>query len=216
MTRIVTILLLTWVLMLAGCETATTTESSEQEAVVQSQRAELLAQIDRTYESPEAHYKLGKLYHQEGQLDKADFEYRVAIGFDPVHYRAQAGVVRVMVDRKQAERGQVVAEIYISQTAVSAEKSLLLGKAFENEDLGEFALSCYYQAAGLEPKSPEPFRHLGFYYVAQDDKLRAEENLRRSFELDPYQADVSGELGRMGVIVGLPRSNVAPPAEPQQ
>ncbi|MBC8379606.1 MAG: hypothetical protein H8E62_10570 [Planctomycetes bacterium] len=207
MTRTVRILSLVLVLVLVGCEsTPKAPDAANEEVVVeQSQQAQLLEQIDRRYENPEAHYQLGKLSYAEGRLDKADFEYRVTLGFNPVHYRAQAGVVKVAADQKQAERAQIIAELYISQAAVSAPASVRLGKAFQNEGLGEYALSCYYQAAGLTPKSPEPYKLLGYYYMGINDKVRAEENFRRSFELDPYQADVSGELGRMGVIVGLPR-----------
>ncbi len=207
MTRIVTILSLVLALVLAGCDSASKSTDTENEetAIQQSPKAQLLEQIDKKYENPEAHYQLGKLSYAEGQLDKADFEYRVALGFNPVHYRAQAGVVKVATDQKQTERAQIIAELYISQAAVSAPASLRLGKAFQNEGLGEYALSCYYQATGLTPKSPEPYKLLGFYYLGEDDQVRAEENFRRSFELDPYQTDVAGELGRMGVIIGLPR-----------
>ncbi len=207
MTRIVTILSLVLALVLAGCDSASKSTDTENEetAIQQSPKAQLLERIDKKYENPEAHYQLGKLSYGEGQLDKADFEYRVALGFNPVHYRAQAGVVKVATDQKQTERAQIIAELYISQAAVSAPASVRLGKAFQNEGLGEYALSCYYQATGLTPKSPEPYKLLGFYYLGEDDQVRAEENFRRSFELDPYQTDVAGELGRMGVIIGLPR-----------
>ena len=207
MTRIVTILSLVLALVLAGCDSASKSTDTENEetAIQQSPKTQLLEQIDKKYENPEAHYQLGKLSYAEGQLDKADFEYRVALGFNPVHYRAQAGVVKVATDQKQTERAQIIAELYISQAAVSAPASVRLGKAFQNEGLGEYALSCYYQATGLTPKSPEPYKLLGFYYLGEDDQVRAEENFRRSFELDPYQTDVAGELGRMGVIIGLPR-----------
>jgi len=195
-------------LVWTGCESTPKAPDSpnEETTIQQSPKAQLLEQIDRKYENPEAHYQLGKLAYTEGQLDKADFEYRVALGFNPVHYRAQAGVVRVAADQKQTERSQIIAELYISQAAVSAPASVRLGKAFQNEGLGEYALSCYYQATGLMPKSPEPYKLLGFYYLGENDQVRAEENLRRSFELDPYQTDVAGELGRMGVIIGLPRT----------
>jgi len=208
MTRIVTILSLVLALVLAGCDSASkSTDAANEETVIQqSQKAHLLEQIEQKYENPEAHYQLGKLSYAEGQLDKADFEYRVALGFNPVHYRAQAGVVKVATDQKQTERAQIIAELYISQAAVSAPASLRLGKAFQNEGLGAYALSCYYQATGLTPKSPEPYKLLGYYYLGENDQVRAEENFRRSFELDPYQTDVAGELGRMGVIIGLPRT----------
>ncbi|OQY07703.1 MAG: hypothetical protein B6I25_01180 [Planctomycetales bacterium 4572_13] len=208
MTRTVTILSLLLALVWTGCESTPKAPDSanEETTIQQSPKAQLLEQIDRKYENPEAHYQLGKLAYTDGQLDKADFEYRVALGFNPVHYRAQAGVVRVAADQKQTERSQIIAELYISQAAVSAPASVRLGKAFQNEGLGEYALSCYYQATGLMPKSPEPYKLLGFYYLGENDQVRAEENLRRSFELDPYQTDVAGELGRMGVIIGLPRT----------
>jgi len=194
--------------MLSGCESASKAPDSvnEETTIQQSPKAQLLEQIDRKYENPEAHYQLGKLAYAEGQLDKADFEYRVALGFNPVHYRAQAGVVKVATDQKQTERAQIIAELYISQAAVSAPASVRLGKAFQNEELGAYALSCYYQATGLTPKSPEPYKLLGYYYLGEGDQVRAEENFRRSFELDPYQTNVAGELGRMGVIIGLPRT----------
>jgi Flp pilus assembly protein TadD len=207
MTRTVTILSLVLALVLVGCE-STSKIPDAADGLADSElspKEQLLEQIDRKYENPEAHYQLGKLSYAEGKLDKADFEYRVALGFNPVHYRAQAGVVKVAAEQEQTERAQIIAELYISQAAVSSPASLRLGKAFQSEGLSEYALSCYYQATGLTPKSPEPYKLLGYYYLDEGDQVRAEENFRRSFELDPYQSDVSGELGRMGVIVGLPR-----------
>ena len=208
MTRTVITLSLVLAIVAGGCESTSkaTAPANEQTVVSQDQtKARLIEQLDKKYEDPETHYQLGKLYHGEGQLGKADFEYRVALGFNPVYYRAQAGVVKVTSEQEQVERAQIIAELYISQVAVSAPASLRLGKAFDSEGLGEYALSCYYQASGLTPKSAEPYKLLGFYYLSEKDQVRAEENLRRSFELDPYQSDVAGELGRMGVIIGLPR-----------
>lgn len=205
MIRIVTGFALLLTLSLAGCDSSEKSPASDQApAGMQTPKETLLEQIDQRYENPEAHYKLGKIYYNEGALDKADFEYRVAVGFDPVHYRAQAGIVRVAVDRKDSQGARTIAELYISQAAVSAEKTLLLGKAFANENLGEYALSCYYQAIGLDPEMAEPYKLLGLHYLNAGDKVRAEENLRRSFELNPYQSDVSGELGRLGVTVTTP------------
>ena len=214
MTRIVVLLMLT--LVLVSCEsTPPASDTSQDTSQIQmSQKAALLEQIDKQYENPEAHYQLGKLYHAEGRLNKADFEYSVAIGFDPVHFRAQAALVKVLMDMKQANRAEVIADLYTSQTAVSAEKSMLLGKAFQNEGLGEYALNCYFQAVGLAPDSPEPYRLLGYHYLKEGDKVRAEEYFRRSFELNPYQSDVSGELGRMGVIVQGPQR--APSQNPNE
>lgn len=207
MTRIVTVIMFLLALTLAGCKTTSTSSGSAPEStdIQRGYKAELLKQIEHKYESPEAHYQLAKLYQAEGLLDRADFEFRVTIGFDPVHYRAQAGLIKVLVDSGQKDTATISADLYISQTAVSAKNSLKLGKAFRDEGLDAFAHTCYFQALSLDPQSDEAFKLLGYHYLSKKDKVRAEEYFRRSFELNPYQPDVSGELGRMGVIISGPR-----------
>jgi len=212
MARIAIIMVLC--LAIGGCGDSNKGPTTQQEV----QKSELLRQIEMKYENPEAHYQLGKLYFADGLMDKAEWEYRVAIQFNPVHYPAQAGVVKTWQVRKDAQRAKVAAELYTSQAATSADASLRLGRAFQNEGLNEFALTCYQQAANLAPNSPVVFKQLGYFYLANGDKTLAEEYLRRSFELDPYQSEVAGELGRLGVIVQSPRMKVEPvqPEAPTQ
>lgn len=194
-------------LALAGCDLF---QKKGITSPAESQKQELLSQIERQYENPAAHYKLGKLYHADGLLDKAEWEYRVAIGFDPVLYSAQAAVVRVLQDMKNLEKSKMAAQMYTDQAAVSAEASLRLGRAFQNEGLDDYALTAYQQATNLAPNSAVVFKQLGYFYLAKGDQARAEENLRRSIQLDPYQSEVAGELGRMGVVVQIPQRQPDP------
>ena len=60
------------------------------------------------------------------------------------------------------------------------------------------------QALHLEPNSAKVHKQLGYYYLAKNDKVRAEEYLKRSFQLDPVQPEVAGELGKLGVEVRIP------------
>lgn len=187
-------------------------EEPEQELAygVDSEKQVLLKQIERKYENPRAHYELGKLYHRDGLLDRAEWEYRVAIGFDPVLYPAQAAVVKVLQDMNNLDKSKMAAQMYTDQAAVSAEASMRLGRAFQNEGLDEQALAAFQQAANLAPNSAVVFKQLGYYYLAKGDRVRAEENLRRSIQLDPYQSEVAGELGRLGVMVQIPRQQPNP------
>ncbi len=212
MTRIVTILLLAAIVTLSGCQffqdlgdKVTGKSKGEMTVAEESEKAALQKQIDKKFENPVAHYKLGALYHADGLYDKAEYEYRTALGFDPVYYKAQAAIVKVLQDRGEAPRSKMSADIYMTQAAVSAEASMLLGKGFQQQQLDEYALKCYQQAQTLAPNSAVLFKQIGYYYLAKGDQVRAEENLRRSFQLDPYQSEVAGELGRMGVMVQIPR-----------
>jgi Flp pilus assembly protein TadD len=79
-----------------------------------------------------------------------------------------------------------------------------LGRAFQDRGLDEYALSCYKQAHNLMPNSVMINKQLGYYYLLKKDNANAEMYLRRTFELDPSQAEVAGELGRLGVKVQVP------------
>jgi len=193
-----------------GCQK--TSEETISEVTVgetQERKAELLNRIEAKYENPQAHYELGKLYQADGLWDKAEWHYNVALGFDPIHRQAQAAIVKLLAESGNQARSELSAEIYMNQAGTSASASLRLGQAFQRELLDDYAVACYQQALALAPNSAAIHRQIGYYYLSKTDKVRAEDYLRRSFQLDPYQAEVAGVLGRMGVIVQVPRKTEA-------
>lgn len=199
-TKVATLVLVMGV-FLAGC-----VETRERNI----SKAKLTKEIRRKYENPEAHYELGKLYLADGLWDKAEWEFNVTLGFAPIHRRAQAAIVKTLLASNNRARASLTAEMYMNQVSTSAESSLILGRAFQNEQLDEYAMACYQQALGLSPNAAVIHKQIGFYYLAKGNKVRAEESLRRSFQLDPYQPEVAGELGRLGVIVQIPRKTEKP------
>ena len=198
-------------ILVSGCAEPQGRGISEVESVSSEEaKIDLLKRIERKYENPEAHYALGKLYLTDGLWDKAKWEFNVAMGFDPLHRRAQAAMVKTLLASGDQARAKLSAELFMNQASTSAEASLLLGRAFQKELMDEYAFACYQQARGLAPNSAAIHRQIGYYYLSKRDRVRAEEYLRRSFQLDPYQAEVAGELGRMGVIVQIPRKTEKP------
>lgn len=162
---------------------------------------ELLRAIERKFENPDAHFELGQLYHSDGLWDKAEYEYKVALKFDPVHRRAQAAMVRLLLGSGDKAKATRTANIYVDHVSSSVKESLQLGRAFQEQGLEEYALRCFQQGLELAPNSAVVHKQLGYYYLSKNNKARAEEYLRRSFQLDPYQPEVAGELGRLGVSI---------------
>ena len=208
------ILLFTFFLLVAGCSEknrrAKSGEALDKELAVESgeQKLKLLKQIDKKFENPQAHYELGKVYQTEGLWSKAEWEYNRALAFDPVHHKAQAAMVKLLKERGDTERAAIIADMYISQASVSAKHSFLLGRAFQDALEDEYAMACYMQAANLSPNSVAINKQIAYYYLAKNDMIRAEQYLRRTFQLDPTQSEVAGELGRLGVQVQVPRKKV--------
>jgi len=171
----------------------------------EQQKARLLKQIDRKFENPDAHFELGRLYQADGLWSQAENHYNTALRFDPAHRKAQAAMVKLLIDSGNTDRAGLYADIYMNQVASSATESLRLGLAFQKEQLDDYALTCYRQALHLAPNSAKVNRQIGYYYLSRNDKVRAQEYLTRSFQIDPRQPEVAGELGRLGVAVRIPR-----------
>ena len=212
MTRFFKILLVVVVLglILAGCnekqKTVTGEKISDKEldGKTEKQKAVLLKDLDKKYDNPKAHYELGRLYHSQGMWDNAEWEYNKALAFDPMHHDAQASMVKLLVDKGDTTKSAVIADMYMSQASVSATHSLLLGRAFQDRGLDEYALACYRQAHNMAPNSVAINKQLAYYYLLKKDNANAEMYLRKTFELDPTQSEVAGELGRLGVQVQVP------------
>ena len=171
----------------------------------EKEKADLLRQIDRRFENPDAHYQLGQVYQGEGQWAKAEYQYNTALSFDPAYRRAQAAIVKVLKSSGDEAKAAMSADIYISQVSGSAGESLKLALAFQKEGLDEYALTCYRQALRLAPNSAKVNRQMGYYYLSKGDRERAKDYLSRSFALNPNQPEVAGELGRLGVETRIPR-----------
>jgi len=190
--------------LLTGCGSQRTTENI-QNIPIEKRKADLLETIDRKFENPQAHYELGQIYQSERQWIKAEYHYNTALNFDPAHSEAQAATVKVFLESGDTAKSKTYAEIYMNKAASSATGSFRLGLAFQKQLMDEYAFDCYMQALHLAPTSAKIHKQLGYYYLAKNDTVRAEEYLKRSFQLDPDQPEVAGELGRLGIEVRIPR-----------
>jgi Flp pilus assembly protein TadD len=179
-------------------------------AAADIRKAELLRELDKKWENPDAHYQLGQIYQNEGDWSKAEWHYNIAIGFNPAQRDAQAALVKLQFDKGDRAKGEWAANNYMTQAASSPEQTLALGAAFEKQGLDNYAIKCYQDALKLAPNSPAVNRQLGYYYLAKNDKEQAKNYFIRSFQLNSNQPDVANELGKLGVVVRIPQAPSSP------
>jgi len=194
-----------------GCNSGLSQGSSvDPTGTVPSEKTEtqLLAEVERKFENPPAHYELGVFYHRSQQWSKAEYHYNLALGFDPAHRAAQAGMVKMYTERGDSAKAEQYAGSYMRQAGRNANESLRLAWEFEKVGLNAYAMRCFQIALSTAPDSAEVNKQMGFYYLGKGDNPNAKQYLQRSFELNPRQPDVSGALGRLGVVVESPE---APP-----
>lgn len=201
------IFLFFFVLIISGCNGPASQEAKVEKAQAlpaEARKAELQAILDKKFENPKAHYQLGQLYQAEGLWQKAEYHYNTALSFDPTLREAQAAMVKLFLDSGDTAKSKTYAGIYMNQVSNSPGQALRLGMAFQNQSLDEYALACYKQALYLTPNSAPVNKQLGYYYLSKNDTVRAKEYFTRSFQIDPGQPEVAGELGRLGVEVRIP------------
>ena len=193
-------------MLLSGCNenTQSTGINTVKQTSPEERKAQLLKSLDRKFENPDAHFQLGQLYHAEGNFSQAEWHYHRALNFDPVYWPAKAAMVKLYTDSGDPAKAGNIADDYINKISISATQSLELALAFQNEKLDRYAVICFQQALNLAPNSPEIHKKVGYYYLSRNDKEKAKEYFIRSFQLDPNQPEVAGELGRLGVEVRIP------------
>jgi tetratricopeptide (TPR) repeat protein len=195
MAMIFRILAVLAVVMVVGCGPQNPTAPETEQT--------LLQQINLKFESPDAHYKLAKLYHAQQLWVKAEYEYNIAIGFAPLNKWPDAGLVKLYEDWGRKENAQAAAENSM-HSCFTDEDLIMLARAFQKEGLLKHAEGCYEYALTVAKNKGGIYKEMGYYYLAIGDKVRAEEAFRKSLDIRPYQPDVSAELGRMGVKVVAP------------
>ncbi len=205
MNKTIAVLFLMTLWVFSGCQTAVPQRDRVNPDVIDSEKNRLLSQLDRKFDDPQAHYQLGKIYQREGQLDRAAWEFTLALQFDPVHFPAQAAKVRIYRDLRQFDRMKVAAELFIDQAGGSAESLTLLGRSFQAEGLDDYALTCYQKGLARSPNSALLHKLIGIYYLNRKDYVQAEQYFRKSIQIDPYQPDVAEHLGKMGVVIQVPQ-----------
>jgi tetratricopeptide (TPR) repeat protein len=194
-------------LILVGCESPEMKAAEAERArklPADVRKANIQNSLEQKFENPVAHYELAQIYHAEGNWAKAEYHYNIALSFDPANADAQATMVKLFLDSGDTAKSKNYANSYVNNAGNSDIESLRLAMAFDKQQLDEYALTCYQQALSISPDSPRINKQMAYYYLGKGDKERAKEYLVRSFQLDPRQPEVAGELGRLGVEVKIP------------
>jgi tetratricopeptide (TPR) repeat protein len=201
------------VLLVCGCQPAQKGQAKDETLIdPETRKLELQRKLTKRYNDPEIHYELGKIYQSEGLWDKARFKFTFAKGYNPVHWKSAAAIVKTYYQDGKNSRAVEMAARYLKQANYSASASLNLGKALQDEMLADEAFKCYSQALRIAPDSAKLNKQIGLYYLEKNDMVRAEEFLTRSFEIDPSE-EVSAELGKLGIQIDLPRLILEEPEE---
>jgi len=196
--------------VLAGCRTPSNPSRNRAMDTIPDKESYLLSELKTRYQNAEAHCELGRYYLNQGSMDKAKFHLETALGFDSALRPAQAAYIRLTSELEGEMAGQRLCAEYQRPLLSSVPEMIKLANALGDEGLDTLSLSCFQRILSIQPNSAEAHRQLGYFYLARKDNEKAKLHFSRSFEANPNQPDVAGELGRMGVTIETPGLPITP------
>lgn len=197
-------------LVLLGCRRQTTDPQTMTFDTIPDKESYLLSQLNDKYRNPGIHSELGRFYLSQGETDKAKYHLETALSLDPSYRPAQAAYVHLTSKIQGELAAQRLCSEYQRPILASSKEMIKLAKALGDEGLDTLALGCFQRILSIDPGSAEANRQLGYFYLARNDSEKAKLYFSKSFELNPNQADVAGELGRLGVTIQTPGLPSAP------
>lgn len=188
-------------IILSGCETPKPQADFSVPIPPEKKKAELKESLKRNFEDSQTHFLLGQLYHADKAWDDAEYEYNLALRFNPTYRPAEAAMIKLQVDRGDNLKAQHYFEIYMNQAGDSPKKLVDLATNLQQQNVDTYALKCFQKALDIAPNSAMVHKYMGYFYLSKNNKEKAKEYFENSYKLDANQPDVALELGKLGVPI---------------
>ena len=167
---------------------------------------QMAAQIDPVNAS--IHYRLGALYEKQDNIERALVSYTKATEIAPKHgaaYRALSLIYAKKGDTKGlAQIARQILELELSP-ADQYEAYLMIGNAYQEAELYEWAIDHLHKAVSLAPERLEAYSALGLIYEIQQSWGKARDVYEKIGQLSPEsQSDVHFRLGQLYLLEQKP------------
>ena len=145
--------------------------------------------------SPEIHYKLGKLYNSNSDLDKAVEQFELYLNFQPNDLKVKEYLAQILINaglKSEKFNNQVKAKSYFlkaintfddlladSENATFYFKKGMVQELLENSDN---ALESYSKAIFIQPDNPEAYLRASNIYYAKGENAAYAGNLEKANE----------------------------------
>ena len=161
-----------------------------QEAIIQFRNA---VQIDPKFAA--AHYQLARAYLAAGNPAAAFREFNQTAGLDPGNLDAKLNLAKLLIDNRQYQEGQTIAQTVVQADPKNAEAHAILGKKYLlMHDLPN-ALAELRKAVELDPQRVEGYAAVGSVYLAEGKPDEAEAAYQKALTIKPNSVQAHMALG---------------------
>ena len=144
---------------------------------------------------PEAHYFLGKMYQEHGELSRARLAYRTVLRLDSTNAKSYnaLGVLHERINRLDEAVSHFSSAIHYDPEYDHAYYNL--GRVFYKQGRTEDATQAYQQAVTLNPHHSKALNDLGVMFMTQGNLEGASRAFEETLELEPQNLRAYNYLG---------------------
>lgn len=170
--------------------------------------------LDADFQNSASHYWLGKCHAAQTDIDKAIYEYELAVRFNPSMEIAQLALIKTLELDGQTEQSVLAAKKWIKHKDAVMRDYTRLAELLMADGLETQAIEIYLAAAEKYPQDARPLLATADYYFAKNDEQQGINYLVRAFKAEPLYPGLARRLGTKGLQVEIPRAE--PPKKPSQ
>lgn len=182
-----------------------------QEGYIDQAMTLLQNSIDHDYENSASHYWLGRCYEQKNNLDKAVFEYELAVRFSPTMELAQLALIHSLHRQGRIEESIQATRVFCNSKFGLACDIIAIADQFAEKGMDPQAILAYKRAQEVEPDNPVPSIALADFYKDRGLKEMEISSLREAFIIDPYYPGLGYRLGTLDHRVKVPEPKLIKP-----
>ena len=171
----------------------------------------LLESVDFDYENPATHYWLGQCYEHKNNMEKAIFEYEIAVRFTPTMELAHLALISALHRQGRIDESVQATKVFCKSKYGLASNIMGIAKDFADKGMDNQAVLIYKRAQEVEPDNPVPSIILADFYHAKGQKNMEISSLTEAFMIDPYYPGLTRRLGTLGQRVKVPEPKLIKP-----
>ncbi|MDQ7821853.1 MAG: tetratricopeptide repeat protein [Candidatus Eremiobacteraeota bacterium] len=141
------------------------------------------------------HNDQGVIYFEEGQLERALFEFQQALARDPDMAEARFNIARVYLERGEFEKAFEAFREFSHLQPDNPQPYLYLADIYRKQDRKDLAINEYIKAIKLNPSDAAVRCQLAFLYSQQGALPQAIQEYRVAQNIDPENIEAHRQLG---------------------
>ena len=170
----------------------------------------LLKSFEADHDNPTGHYLMGHCYEADGLIERALYEYRLAVRFDPSGRDYQLALITALERNGRSAEADEALHIFLKYRQGPVRHFLDIAKEFQQRDMMRLRFMTLEYAAKVHPEEPRILIEMADYYFGKGEEMVGIDHLVQAFKLDPTYPGLSRQLGEHGMRVEIPEATLPP------